>query len=73
MPPKADPDVKLEQMRSYVAAHVAELASSKKATLKDMFAAQTNSDEASFYFFCGRNSRTSQMLSERMRTRRWRL
>ena len=53
MPPKVNTDDKLSQMRSYVAANVAQLASSEKATLKDMFGARQREcrEEASFYKF----------------------
>ena len=53
MPPKVDTDVKLSQLRSYVAANVAVLASSEKTMLKDIFGVRQreSKEEASFYKF----------------------
>ena len=53
MPPKVDTDVKLGQLRSYVAANVAQLASSKKTILKVIFDSRKreSSEEANFYKF----------------------
>ena len=51
MPPKVHIDVKLGHLRDYVASKLAELASRGKTTLKDIFASQKTTEEASFYNF----------------------
>ena len=51
MPPKVDPDVKLNQLRSYVASNVRQLASTGKTSLKGIFSAKRTSEEGGFYEF----------------------
>ena len=60
MPPKLDIDVKLKQLRSYIAANLSQLASSDRTTLKAIFAArkrESNAD-ANFYKFLWSNEMT---------------
>ena len=60
MPPKLDIDVKLKQLRSYIAANLSQLASGDRTTLKAIFAArkrESNAD-ANFYKFLWSNERT---------------
>ena len=60
MPPKLSPtqlDSKLEALRDYVHAHLAELASVSKRTLKAVFAKQKNYMERNFYQFLYTNER----------------
>ena len=51
MPPKVDPDVKLNQLRSYVASNVRQLASTGKTSLKGILFAKRTIEEAGFYWF----------------------
>lgn len=60
MPPKLDIDVKLEQLRGYIAANLSQLASVDRTTLQAIFAArkrESNAD-ANFYRFLWSNERT---------------
>ena len=60
MPPKLDIDVKLKQLRGYIAANLSQLASGDRTTLKAIFAArkrESNAD-ANFYKFLWSNERT---------------
>ena len=51
MPPKVDAGGKLDQLRRYVTSNVRQLASRGATSLKEIFGAQSNSEEASFYRF----------------------
>ena len=60
MPPKLSPtqlDSKLEALRDYVHAHLVELASVSKRTLKAVFAKQRNYMERNFYNFLYTNEK----------------
>ena len=50
MPPKLDIDVKLKQLRSYIAANLSQLASSDRTTLKAIFAARKRESNADANF-----------------------